>query len=122
MTTYSRTFQIAKTDLETLKVMVYRETWTQSILECLGRATNKQVNSPSAAEKCSITMRDIEWITFERWLKIDVSTSPVTPPQSDSEKACKARVSCAYEQSTPELNSWMDFGSDKEPNTINVVL
>ena len=122
MTTYSRTFRIAKTDLETLKMMIYRETWTQPIFECLARATNEQVNSPSAAEKCSITMRDSEWISFEQWLKMDTAIAQVAPPQSESERACKARVSFAYEQSNPELNSWMDFGSDEEPNTINVVL
>ena len=66
-------------------------------------------------------MLDVEWIAFERWLKDDTCTGNLTASESDYEEACKARVAFAYKTSTLELNSWLDFGDDYKPVSINIV-
>jgi hypothetical protein len=120
MTTYSRTFEITRKDLGTLKMMVYREQWTQSIFECLAHAQQVNQSVGQSGAKVEVTMIDLESIPFERWLKGDTCIGTVTPPQGDDEEACKARVAYAYKAADPELNSWMDFGDDGKPSSINI--
>ena len=122
MTTYSRTFEITSKDLGTLKMMVYREQWMQSIFECLVHAQPVSRGVEKSEAKVEVTMLDLESIQFERWLKGDTRIGNLTAPKGDDEKACKARVAFAYKKATPELNSWMDFGDDDGEPMINICL
>ncbi len=122
MTTYSRTFEITRKDLETLKMMVYREQLTQSIFECLTHAQPVSQGVGESEAKVEVTMLDLESIPFERWLKGDTCIGTVAPLQGDDEQACKARVALAYKASTPELNSCMDFGDDFKPASRNIMI
>ena len=122
MTTYSRTFEITAKDLRMLKMMVYREQWTQSIFECLAHAKPVSRATRESEATVEITMRDLESIPFERWLKGDTCIGTVAPLQGDDEQACKARVALAYKAVEPELNSWLDFGDDGKTTVLNITL
>ena len=101
--------------------MVYRERWTQSIFECLAQAQQISQGDGQSETKVEVSMLDLEWIAFERWLENDTCSGSLTASEIDHEKACKARVAFAYKRSTLELNSWLDFGDDDNPVTINIV-
>ena len=120
MTTYSRKFKIAVSDLIMLKRMVYREEWTQSIFECLTLAQPVKRKRERPAATVEITMRDLESIPFEYWLDSDTFIGTVTPPQDENEQACKTRVALAYKSVEPELSSWRDFGDDGKTLGINI--
>ena len=122
MTTYSRTFEITAIDLRMLKMMVYREQWTQSIFECLAHAKPVSRATRESEATVEVTMLDLEAIPFEYWLNGDNCIGTVTAPQGDDEQACKARVALAYKAVEPDLNSWMDFGDDDDALTINIRL
>ena len=122
MTTYSRTFEITAKDLRMLKMMVYREQWTQSIFECLAHAKPISRATRESEATVEITMQDLESIPFEYWLNGDNCIGTVTAPQGDDEQACKARVALAYKAVEPELNSWLDFGDDGKTTVLNITL
>ena len=77
MTTYSRTFEITRIDLGTLKMMVYREEWTQWIFECLAHAQPVSNIAGKSEETVKVTMRELESIFFEYWLKVNTSKETV---------------------------------------------
>ena len=120
MTTYSRKFKIAVSDLNILKRMVYREEWTQSIFERLTLAQPVKRKREISEATVKITMQDLESIPFEYWLDGDTFIGTVTPPQDENERACKARVALAYKAVEPELTSWRDFGDDGKTLGINI--
>ena len=122
MTTYSRTFEITTKDLGMLKMMVYREQWTQSIFECLAHAKPVSRATRESEATVEVTMLDLESIPFEYWLNGDNCIGTVTAPQGDDEQACKARVALAYKAVEPELNSWLDFGDDGKTTVLNITL
>jgi hypothetical protein len=111
MTTYSRTFEITQLDQRTLKTMIYRERWMQSVFECLVLTTRVKRASQRDEATVAVTMLDSEQIQFENWLDDELSMGKITSHQTENEQACKARVAFAYKEPHHELNSWLDFGN-----------
>ena len=122
MTTYCRTFEITETDQRTLKTMVYRDRWMQSVFECLVLATQVQRASREEAAKVAISLMDSEQIHFEEWLKDESPMGKVSPAQGAHEQACKERVAISFREAEPEVNSWLDFGDGRSTLSRNTKL
>ena len=64
MTAYSRTFEITRIDLGTLKMMVYCEEWTQWIFECLAHAQPVSNKAGKSEETVKVTIRALGSVPF----------------------------------------------------------
>jgi hypothetical protein len=109
MTTYRKDFNITEEDQRSLLLILKRDCPGAHFIECIELAYSVNTEEASDVVSVTISMTDVDFISFSSWLKRVQERPLATDVTSHHEMDCIERVSRSFHTASYQLNSWNNF-------------
>ena len=109
MTTYRKDFNITEQDQRSLLLILKRVCPDAHFIECIELAYSVNTEEASDVVSVTVSMTDVDFISFSSWLKRVQERPLPTDVTSHHEMDCIERVSRSFHTASYQLNSWNNF-------------